>query len=133
MTALSASEIAQMKADNQGHMMDTAQIKNRSDTLNDRGQPVPAWTTTATSSCGFEFSPFKFRGREVGTPGEETAEIYVRARFPKAQEGNISVSSRIVLTHRYGTALDTPQTYEVHGYPEVGPSGLILNLRRTQP
>jgi hypothetical protein len=36
------------------------------------------------------------------------------------------------LTKRYDVALTTPETYEIQGFSERGPSGLILNLQRVE-
>lgn len=131
---LSALELAQLQSDNQDHMNDTCDIMTRSDTLNNYGEPVPTWTAAYLSvPCGFEFSPFKFRARETGMPGMETSEILVRARLPIAYYDTVSQNDRLRLTHRFGVALNTSETYEVQGFTERGPSGLVVNLQRVEP
>ena len=130
---LSALELAQMKADNLALMMDTAEIHNRTDTVDSFGYPSPSYATTATISCGFEFSPFKFRSRELNTyGGEETSEILVRARVPSAYKDSIDTKDRLVLIKRFGVTLTNAETYEVQGFDEHGPAGLVLNLKRVE-
>lgn len=132
--ALSTLELAQLQRDNQDHMMDKCNIVTRSDTLNDYGEPIPTWTTAVTGAkCGFEFSPFKFRAREVGMPGAETSEILVRARLPIAYYDTVDQNDRLVLTHRFGVLLTSSETYEIQGFSERGPSGLVVNLQRIEP
>lgn len=131
---LSALELSQLQSDNEDHMNDLCNIVTRSDTLNDYGEPIPTWTTAVEEAkCGFEFSPFKFRARETGQPGAETSEILVRARLPMTYYDTVSQNDRLVLTHRFGAELTTAETYEVQGFLERGPSGLVVNLQRVEP
>lgn len=130
---LSALELSQMKLDNEDHMMDTALIYTRIDTVNSYGEAVGSYTLTATISCGFGFSPFKFRSRELAVYGaEESSEILVRARVPYQYKDTITTNDRFVLTTRYGITLTTSESYEVQGFDEHGPSGLVINLKRTE-
>ena len=119
-----------------GLMGDTCEIHTRSNTLSSSGQPVASWTTLATGvSCGFEFSPFKFRSRELTNlgGGEETSEILVRCRLPVAYYDDINADDRIILTDRFSDG-DYPasETYEIQGFLERGPAGLIVNLKRVE-
>lgn len=116
-------------------MHDTCDIHTRSNTLSDAGQPVASWTAVATDvPCGFEFSPFKFRSREIVGGGEETSEILVRCRLPVSYYDDIDQSDRIILTDRFGDAdYPAPETYEIQGFPERGPAGIIVNLKRVEP
>lgn len=130
---LSTSQLDIMNVSSEDRMMDTAVIMNRTDTRDDVGQPIPAWADGTTISCGFAFSPFKFRSRELGTLGaEESSEILVRARVSLDYQDEIVESSRLRLTYRYGVALTTPQTYEVQGFNEIGPSAMVVNLKRVE-
>jgi hypothetical protein len=131
--AFSTLELAQMQADNLSYMMDTAIIYTRSDTLDAYGQPIPAWTEGATIPCGFGFSPFKFRSRELGTYGaEETSEILVRARVPLDYIDTLTTNDRLYLTHLKGVALSTPDVYDIQGFEEPGPSAMVVNLKRVE-
>ena len=118
-------------------MTDTCTIHTRANVLSDSGQPVPSWTVLATGvSCGFEFSPFKFRSREITIVGggEETSEILVRCRLPLSYYDTVDTNDRIILTDRFGDEnYPAPETYEVQGFLERGPAGLIVNLKRVVP
>ena len=132
--SFSTLELAQLKADNEGHLMDECTILTRSDALDAAGQPIPSWAEAATAvPCGFGFSPFKFRSREISVAGaEETSEILVRARISLDYFDTISQNDRLKLTKRFGSTYTTPETYEVQGFLERGPSGLVVNLKRVE-
>ena len=130
---LSTRELSMMRADNESHMMDTAVIYTRTDTLDDLGQPIPTWTEGDTIACGFAFSPFKFRSRELNIYGaEETSEILVRARVPSDYRDTLTTKDRLRLTHKFGVALTTGEDYDVQGFLEYGPSAMIVNLKRVE-
>lgn len=115
-------------------MADRCTLSVRSNTTAASGQPVASWSSYATNvPCGFEFSPFKFRSREIVGAGEETAEILVRCRLPVTYYDAIDTNDRIILTARFGETYTTPETYEIQGFLERGPTGLIVNLKRIQP
>ena len=131
--ALSKLELSQMQFDNVSYMMDTAIIYTRTDTVDAYGQPIPTWTEGATIPCGFGFSPFKFRSRELNTYGaEETSEILVRARVPIEYLDTLTTNDRLYLTHQKGVALTTPQVFDIQGFSEPGPSALVVNLKRVE-
>ena len=130
---LSVLELGQMQVDNESYMMDTAVIYTRDDTLDSYGQPRPTWTEGATIPCGFAFSPFKFRSRELAIYGaEETSEILVRARVSLDYRDSLSTKDRLRLTHKFGVALTTGEDYDIQGFVEYGPSAMIVNLKRVE-
>ena len=132
--ALSTRQLAGMRSIYSSLMADVCTIHTRTNTLSSSGQPVATWSVLGTGiPCGFEFSPFKFRSREVGFPGEETAEILVRARLPLSYYDSVDTDDRIILTGRFGSTYTSPETYEIQGFLERGPTGLIVNLKRIQP
>lgn len=135
MYGLSRRQLAVMRDSYADLMHDTCEIHTRTNVQAPSGQPVASWSTLATGvSCGFEFSPFKFRSREIISGGEETSEILVRARLPLSYYDDIDQSDRIILTDRFGDDdYPTPETYEIQGFPERGPAGLIVNLKRIEP
>lgn len=103
----------------------------------DSGEAVASWSIIATNvPCGFEFSPFKFRSRELTVPtgGLETSEILVRCRLPIEYYDDLDQNDRIILTDRFGDGdYPAPETYEIQGFLERGPAGLIANLKRIEP
>jgi hypothetical protein len=114
-------------------MLDRCTISTRDNTLDDAGQPIAGWTSLATDvPCGFEFSPFKFRSREIVAGGEGTSEILVRARLPMSYYDSVDQEDRLILTARFGDTYTTPETYEIQGFLERGPAGLIANLKRVE-
>lgn len=124
-------QLTQMRLTQTDRMQDTAVIENSVRVQDAAGQGIDSWTDGTTIPCGFGFSPFKFRARELGTlNAEESSEILVRARVSLDYQDEIDTDSRLRLTHRYGTALTTAQTYEVQGFNELGPSAMVVNLKR---
>jgi hypothetical protein len=113
---------------------DECTLRIRTDAQDSAGQPVASWSDDYTAvPCGFETSPFKFRAREIVAGGEGTSEILVRARLPIAYYTLIRQDDRIVLTKRHGDTLSTPEVYEIQGFLERGPFGLVANLKRVEP
>ena len=132
--SLMDAQITQMRATYGTHMHDRCTLSVRTDTQDATGQPMPTWTAFATDvPCGFETSPFKFRAREIVAGGEGTSEILVRARIPISYYDNIDQNDRLILTKRVGDTLTTPETYEIQGFLERGPAGLVVNLKRVEP
>lgn len=130
---LSTLELSQMQFDNESYMMDTAVIYTRTDAINTIGQPIATWTEGDTIVCGFGFSPFKFRSRELDIYGaEETSEILVRARVPIEYIDTLTTNDRLQLTHQKGVELTTAQDYDIQGFLEPGPSALVVNLKRVE-
>lgn len=130
---ISKQQLAQMQRHSVDRMMDTAVIMIRSEVKDSSGQMIASFSDGSTIKCGFGFSPFKFRSRELGTFGaEESSEILVRARVSLDYQNEITEDSRLRLTHRYGVQLATPQTYEVQGFNEIGPSAMVVNLKRVE-
>ena len=133
-SALSAKELAQMQLDNEDHMNDLCTIRQRTDTVDEYGQPIGSWSDQYTDvPCSFEFSPFKFRARETGVPGAETSEILVRARIPLSYYDIITKEKRLRLTHRFGVELTEAEDYEIQGFAERQAFGLTVNLQRVEP
>lgn len=132
MIGLTDLDLAQMRLDNIDIMANTCVILTRSDSQDSTGQPIASWTEAATTACGFEPLEYRFRTGEVNVPGEETSEIVARCRLPITYYSTISQNDRVRITHRYGEALSTTETFEVEGFAERGPSAFILNLRRVE-
>jgi len=113
---------------------DECTLRTRSDIQDATGQPIASWTDAYTEvPCGMEFSPFKFRSREIVAGGEGTSEILVRARISVDYYDNLQQDDRLVLTKRHGETLSESEIYEIQGFPERGPFGMVLNLKRVEP
>ena len=131
---LSTPQITQMRSAYDNAMHDRCTLKVRTNSAATSGQPVGSFATLATGVlCGFETSPFKFRAREIVAGGEGTSEMLVRARLPISYYTSIDQEDRIILTSRAGDTLVEEETYEIQGFLERGPAGLIANLKRVEP
>jgi len=135
MFLIDSKRIGVMRQFYESRLPDRCIIAKRSDTLSDSGQPVASYDTTTYTDipCGFEFSPFKFRSREVVAGGEGTSEILVRARMSVDYFNIVESDDRIVLTSRNGETYSTAETYEIQGFAERGLVGMVLNLKRAEP
>lgn len=132
---LSDSELRQIRRENTRYLTDRLVHLRRVQTTGSYGEAISTYATASSWACGFAYSPFKFRSREMMRGGDRAtiavSEILVRARLPQEAKGQIDTDDRVVLTHKFGEALEEPQIYEVQGYEEITVYGLILNLRRT--
>ncbi|MCA9968527.1 MAG: hypothetical protein KC423_29985 [Anaerolineales bacterium] len=125
MTAFSTTDLAAMRATQEDHMMDTCVHVIYSSTQDLHGQPVPSWADGDTLACGVKMDP----GIEIQV-GAQTVRVDVALRLPLAAYNDINQADRFRITHRFGVALTTAETYEVIGLPHRGPSGLVLNCKR---
>jgi hypothetical protein len=129
---ISPDELAQIRHENERALHDELVHLRRTATTGAYGEQAATYTTVATWPCGFAYSPFKFRSREVLADARTPiSEILVRARMPQAARGTIDTDDRVVLVKKFGEALDPPQTYDVQGFEELTVYGFILNLRET--
>lgn len=130
---LTAKQTRVMQLSNEDRMQDTADIYNYTTSRDAMGQLIKTWAKGSSIVCGFGFSPFKFRARELSTfGGDESSEILVRARVSLDYQSEIQPDSRMHLTSRYGVAVNPEQVYEVQGFNEIGPDAMIVNLKRVE-
>lgn len=128
-----AKQLRVMRLSNVERMQDTADIYNYTTTRDAMGGVVKTWVKGSSIVCGFAFSPFKFRARELSTFGaDESSEILVRARVPLAYDGEIQPDSRLHLTSLKGEARDPEEVYQVQGFDEVMPDSIVVNLKRVE-
>lgn len=129
---ISPGELADIRFENNRYLHDELAHLRRTATTGTYGEQVQTFTTVATWRCGFAYSPFKFRSREVLADARTPiSEILVRARMPDEAQGTIDTDDRVVLTHKMGEALAEPHTFDVQGFEELTIYGFVLNLRRT--
>lgn len=128
---ISPDELRQIRHDNQQYLHDRLTHLRRTVTMGAYGEEVATWTEVASWPCGFAYSPFKFRSREIMADARTPiSEILVRARMPDEARGTIDTDDRVILTHKFGEPV-TNETYEVQGYEELTVYGFILNLKRS--
>lgn len=123
MTKFSPAELARMELAQTGAMQDKCIIMVYSAEDGDYGPSMdyPTYTAGDPVVCGY-----KPTSKEV-MDGSQVAMTDGKLRLPIGTD--VSHLDRIRLTHRFGVALSTPETFEILGQPERGPSGLVLNLR----
>jgi len=128
---ITRDEIAQIQYDNEQYLNDRLAHLRRTNTKGSYGEDIAVWSTVAEWDCGFAYSPFKFRSREIMADSRvPISEILVRCRMPAAARGTIDPADRVVLIEEFGQPI-AHETYEVQGYEEQTIYGFILNLRRT--
>jgi hypothetical protein len=124
-----------MRAVQESAMQDTAIHLIRTATDSTFGDETVTYEDGETYACGFD--PTGGDDRDLNASGRSATETEVvisdaRLRLPLEALPAISPHDRFRVTHRYGEALDTPQTFDVLGYPQPGPSGVLVELRRVE-
>jgi hypothetical protein len=122
-----------MRADYNASLQDTGRHLDRSVEQDPgSGQEVETFTPGTVYDCGFD--PEGGKEMQLNMTGRgSTADVRANVagasvRLPLAAEG-IDPWDRFELTHRHGEALSPTQVYDVVGYPERGPLGVVLNLQ----
>lgn len=101
-------------------MQDTAIIMTYVAGTGDYGY-AKSYTTGATVVCGYQA-----KAKEVM---QDTQVVMTDVILRMPIDTVISNRDRVKVTKRFGVAI-TPETYEILGAPERGPSGLVLKLRK---
>lgn len=125
MRAFTATELSRMQATQQSAMQDTAQHLQRTTTTDAYNRPVETFTPRLSYSCGFAPNP-----SQEGMENSQVPMADATLRIPLSVESVIDTDDRLKITHRFGVALAAPETFEIIGQPERGPSGLVYNLKR---
>jgi hypothetical protein len=126
-------QLAVFRDRNERYMTDTVLHMRAVLSTGSYGESARTYTTAATYACGFAFSPFKFRAREIDSEvAMEISEVLVRARLPQSAQGQIESEDRLVLIKKWGETLDTPVSFEVQGFEEMVLPGIIVNLKRIE-
>ena len=125
MRAFTTDELSRMQSTQESAMMDTCQVVRRMESgTDDYGYPIEAYEIVWTGECGFDASSNK----EVMESGQ-VAVIDAQIRLPISIQEDFDNLDRIKITYRHGVEDESPQTFEMIGEPERGPSGLVVNLR----
>lgn len=123
MTSFSTTELADMQAAQEAHMMDTCVIGRFTEGSTDiYGSAVPTWPEDDAISCGFMVLSVD---EELGATRTPVGDAQVRLPIGTT----LDPRDRIKVTHRHGVAV-TAQAYALVGDPKRGPSGLVVNLER---
>jgi head-tail adaptor len=122
-----AADLANMRAAQEEHMLDTCIVQSYARTLDTYGSPVETWTDGSAIACGLKMTT----GRENRRADMTTERIDATIRLPLAT--TIKGTDRIKVTKRFGVILSTPQIYDVVGEIRRGPSGLQVDLQTVTP
>lgn len=121
----SASELANMRTAQDGHMMDTGYIQVRTASADSFGEMVETFTESVTATAlGLDMRP----GNERHGADMTVTTYDATARLPIAT--SIDVKDRIRVTKRFGETLGTPLVFEVSAPVQRGPSGVRVQLRK---
>lgn len=107
------------------HMNDTCVILTRSATVDAYGLPVETFTAGTPIPCGYHM----LGTREINENGQL---VIVDAELRIERDTVIDNLDRIQITKRLGRTLASPETYRVIGDPNMGPSGIVLSLKRVE-
>lgn len=122
----SGSELADMQAAQENHMMDLCHRMVFSQTTNDYNEQIKVWTESMTDiKCGLEQQSGSEQLNAV-----DTVTIYdAIIRLPLSEVWD--VKDRIKVTKRFGVDT-TDLTYEIVAPIQRGPSGIRLLLRKVE-
>jgi hypothetical protein len=121
--SFSPSELTDLRDAQQTHMMDTCLICEPTSTNDTYNLPAHTfdWDEAEESPCGLNASPSKELLSQV--PNSEAV-----LRLPIGT--TISNLARTRITKRFGETQSSPITYEVIGMPRLGPSGMLVWLKK---
>ena len=128
-----AGERALFRLDNEGAMQDRgAWLRRTSQPDPGTGEDVVSYPEEAVYPCGFD--PTGGKEQTVQTPSLPGVDLIVAdatVRLPVSAQG-IKPWDRFELLERFGEPLSVTVTYDIIAPPEVGPSGVVLQLRWIQ-
>lgn len=115
-------------------MQDEAIHLPRTVNRNPNGEEIATYADGDPWRCGFDPKGGKELSSNIAGKTASSADLIVTdasLRLPLAASG-ISPYDRMRLVALKGDALAVPQTFDVIGFPELGPSGIVLNLQRVE-
>ena len=119
----SETELESMRVTQQIHMMDECVQMLYSAGTDDYNNPSPTYTDGDTLVCGVKNVK---HGEGMDKSQVPLVDLVMRLSVTVA----VSHLDRFRITKRFGETLASPQEYEIVGYPQRGPSGLLVQLRR---
>jgi len=127
MQPFTADELAAMRSVQVGAMMDTCTLRVWTPTVDDYGTEIAGWTDTAGVACGLDVSG-GIAAREQRRPDGTIATIAATLRLSLADGESLTAKDGVIVTHRNGEALTPTLTYGIDGYPQRGPTGIVVKL-----
>lgn len=127
MAALTAQQMARMRATQQAHMMDKGHVMRFVSGERDaHGVKRPHWIKQPVTVCGFQFA--NQTDEVLGRSDVPTIDAELRLPF----DTEICKWDRWRLTHRLGVVQNAVTEYEIIGEPRQGPSGIVCDLQLAQ-
>jgi hypothetical protein len=121
--AFTAGELGRMEDTQEGAMQDTCRRMVFVEDIADAyGMPATEWVEDVALECGFDAM-----AKPEAMEGTEVVMADAVMRLPMGTE--LDHRDRLKVTHRFGVMVEEPETFEVIGEAERGPSGLVLKLR----
>jgi len=120
---LSEIELEAMRVTQQIHMMDECVHMLYSAGMDDYNNPSTTYTDGDTLVCGIKNAK---HGEGMDKSQVPLVDLVMRL----SATASVSHLDRFRITKRFGEGLTSPQTYEIVGFPQRGPSGLLIQLRR---
>jgi hypothetical protein len=124
---LTAADLAGMRATQIAAMGDTCTLRVWNPTVDDYGTEIEGWTATAGVACGLDVSG-GIAARENRRPDGTIATIAATLRLSLADGESLTAKDSVIITHRNGEALSPTLTYGIDGYPQRGPTGVVVKL-----
>jgi len=124
---LSAEDLTNMRAVQEGKMMDTCVIQAFVQTADSYNELVETWPAdSAALTCGLDMRP----GSERHGVDKTVLSYDATVRIPLATTPD--PRDRLKVTKRHGETLGTPLVYNIVGPVQRGPSGNRLLLKRIE-
>ena len=127
MRAFTADELAGMRCVQRGAMMDTCTLRAWTPTVDDYGTEIAGWTDTAGVVCGLDVTGGQ-AARENRRPDGTIATTGATLRLALADGESLTAKDAVLITHRNGEALAPALAFGIDGYPQRGPTGIVVKL-----
>lgn len=124
---LTAADLAGMRLTQIAAMGDTCTLRRWNPTVDDYGTEIEGWTETAGVACGLDVTggiAARENRRADGTISTTGATL----RLSLADGESLTAKDGVIITHRNGEALSPTLTFGIDGYPQRGPTGIVLKL-----
>ncbi len=124
---LTAADLAGMRATQIAAMGDTCTLRRWTPTVDGYGTEIEGWTDTAGVACGLDVSG-GIAARENRRPDGTIATIAATLRLSLDDGESLTAKDSVIVTHRHGEALSPTLSYGIDGYPQRGPTGIVVKL-----
>lgn len=124
---LTAADLAGMRATQIAAMQDTCTLRVWNPTVDDYGTEIEGWTPTAGVACGLDVTG-GIAARENRRPDGTIATTGATLRLSLDDGESLTAKDSVVITHRHGELLTPALTFGIDGYPQRGPTGIVVKL-----